>query len=613
MIPVLALSQTHGAPDNSASVDSSSQARAMGDTLESEPPIGFVALQLDTGTVDLSGYGSFADVIDALPAIFHFNGGSIGQLATASLFAAPSKETLLQYDDLILNDPLTGLCDLNLIPVEQIAQVKLLTDPKERFWGFQTLGQVIQIVPSDISNIPIRSRITYRTGYNNYDDFDAMLGIRFSPRTDFNCGGLLKSYGGLSTHGDYKAQKIRGRLVRKIGESGEIRYSFLFNRFDLEEYLPYDDSSSTIAVQPHQKDLRYDHALTFEGNAATNKFRVSLQHTRLYREFYDYHADIEELYEPDAIRFTSEWQGLVWRFRLMAGGHVFVNNIRSKEDEGFLLFEGREWTGARLGIGKIFDVEMLSKVIQRNGHSPVLTHAATFNYRPNERWRLQLLMSRNYDYPGPMELGYPVPVLAETWDQRPQKTLAVTALVGYDSPKLSIFGSVSDLRVEDRLVTSQSENGMDFVNLPLETRLGLSGSVHYRPSEWIGLWLKGLHYAAESLNSNYHLLDFPENYIASHVALSGRFFKDDLFATLHLGAKYFGQRRGYRLWTGEYNGEHMRLEKVVVPFVRVVFIIDNVKIFLSMQNLIGTEYEVLYGYPMPGRDFRWGLSWCLVD
>ena len=589
--------------------DSSTLVFQIPDTLFNETWEGFAALYLDTVAVVHSAYGSFADVIDALPIVFHLNHGSVGQLALAYLFSAPSNETLVQYGDLVLADPLTGLSDLNMVPVEQIAEVQLPTQPGERFWRYQTLGQTLRVIPHDISDFPARSRFTYRTGQHNYDDLDVMLGMRLSPKTDLNLGGLMKNYGVVTSQGEYKAQKIRGRLLRKIDERMEIRYSFLFNRFDLNEYVPCDKSSTTKPFRPHQKDLRYDHALTFE----KKNFKVSLQHTRLYREFYDYHADIDELYKPDALRLTAELLRPIASFRVVAGGQGFANFIRSKNNDDFTLIQGREWMGVGYPIRPDIDFELLLNSTQRSGFAPSLYPSITLSFHPNEILRFQLLTSQNIEYPGPMELGYPAPVLAESWAQRAMKSTSTTLLAEYDTPKLTVFSSASYRRIKDRLVVSQSEEGMGFFNHPLENRLGLSGIVRYRPKEWIGLWLKGMYNIADSKDENYHLLNLPQSYVASHLELSGRFFKDDLFATLRVGANYCGPRWSFPVWTGEYGGEHIRLDGVVVPYARAIFVIDNVTIFVSMQNLLVAEYEIVYGYPMPGREFRWGLSWSLVD
>ena len=259
------------------------------------------------------------------------------------------------------------------------------------------------------------------------------------------------------------------------------------------------------------------------------------------------------------------------------------------------------------------DFEVLLRASQRRGFYPALNPTAALHYRPADKWRLQILTSQSCEYPGPMELGYPMPVLAESWNQRAMKSTSATLLAEYDAPKLTLFTSASYQRVKDRLVMSQSEDGMDFVNHPLETRLGLCASVRFRPKEWIRMWLKGMHNIANSQDENYHLVNLPQTFVASHIEMSGRFFKGDLFAILRIGANYFAPRWSFPVWAGEYGSEHVRLDGVVVPYARLIFVIDNVTIFASMQNLLDADYKVLYGYPMPGQEFRWGLSWNLVD
>jgi len=615
-IPILLLTvactNAQTVQDNVSLSDSSLLVIDQPDTHISEPWDGFSSLRIDTSEIVNSGYGSLGDVINVFPNAFYLNRGSIGQMALTSLFSAPPNEAQLQYDDLILTDPLTGLSDLNLIPVEQIAEVRLPTLAKQVFWGYQSLGQTLQIIPRDISNLPVRSRIAYRTGDYNYDDIDVMLGMRLSPKTDLNLGGLVKNFDGLTSHEEYNAQKIRGRLARKIGSDSNVRYSFLFNRFDLDVHLPYNIASTTIPVRPHQKDLRYDHAITFE-KKSPNRLKIAFQHTRLYREYYDYRAEIEELYEPDVLRLSAEYSRPIRSFQFITGGQLYANFIRSKNVDNFATVQGLEWLGAAYKAKQNVEIELLLKSTQRSGFAPAVNPAATLRYNPTDRWRFQLITSQSTDYPGPMELCYPSPVLAKSWNQRPMKNSSATLLGEYSASKVSVFMSVSLGRIKDRLVTHQAQEGICFTNHPLETRIGISGAVRYQPADWLQFYFKGMYNTAQSSTDGYHLLNLPKGYITNYVDVSRRLFKGDLLTTLRLGVHYLGPRWSHSFWTGEYGGEHMKLQSILVPYARIIFLIDNVTIFFSMQNLLGTEYQLMYGYPMPGSEFRWGLNWNLVD
>ena len=70
-----------------------------------------------------SNYGSFADVFGRLPGAFFFNRGSVGQPAYGFLFSGNKSSFVLEYDGLVLNDPLTGRANLNLIPTESVGSM----------------------------------------------------------------------------------------------------------------------------------------------------------------------------------------------------------------------------------------------------------------------------------------------------------------------------------------------------------------------------------------------------------------------------------------------------------------------------------------------------------
>ncbi|MBN1998998.1 hypothetical protein JW935_15675, partial [candidate division KSB1 bacterium] len=100
-------------PDSTATTGADSLRTPPADTLgildmliKKEPVM--QRLSADSTLFQGSIYGSFADILDQMPAVFIFQRGSVGQLANGFLFSGIGSNFILDYDGLILNDPLTG-------------------------------------------------------------------------------------------------------------------------------------------------------------------------------------------------------------------------------------------------------------------------------------------------------------------------------------------------------------------------------------------------------------------------------------------------------------------------------------------------------------------------
>ena len=249
-----------------------------------------------------SNYGSFADVFGRLPGAFFFNRGSVGQPAYGFLFSGNKSSFVLEYDGLVLNDPLTGRANLNLIPTESVGSMNYGIAEK-RDNNFLPTGQTLRIKSCDMASLPIKSRVGYRTG-TGYDDNDVRLGIQASPKFKINAGGILKNYAGTTVHSKYRAQKVNVKLDRNLGDAWHLGYVFLMNKFDLDVPFAPGYVGPIELSQLHQKDVRYDHGFSI----VRSRFHSFFQLTNLHREFYGYrHTVVDQVHDVFRLRSTSEY------------------------------------------------------------------------------------------------------------------------------------------------------------------------------------------------------------------------------------------------------------------------------------------------------------------
>ncbi|MDA8427606.1 MAG: TonB-dependent receptor [Treponema sp.] len=107
-------------------------------------PAGSVTV-LSAADIARSGASTAAQALEAVPGVTVNSYGASGAQATISVGAAPSNQVLVIVDGIRLNDPLNGAPDLNQIPAASIAKIEVLQGGASAAYGADAVGGVIVI------------------------------------------------------------------------------------------------------------------------------------------------------------------------------------------------------------------------------------------------------------------------------------------------------------------------------------------------------------------------------------------------------------------------------------------------------------------------------------
>jgi hypothetical protein len=571
------------------------------------------SLSLDSTLIRGSDYGSFADVFDVLPGSFYFNRGSTGQPAFGSLFAGIGEKMALTYDGLELNDLLTGQADLNLVPTESVHTIDVLIAPQSRRDAFQPLGQTVQLSSYQLAQLPIRSRVAYRTGGNGYDDIDVRLGVQPTAKFAINLGGILKNYGGTTLHEKYRGQKVNLKLDRFINRSWSVHYVMLYNVFDL-------DSPPHSPVFPgylHHKDARFDHGITIKKD---HSLSILIQYSRLHREVYNPNrSTLSELHEADQFRLAGQWQRDIGLFQLSAGGQVkFVRLTKSDWGEhrndraGLFVNLSRHWQRFRWHAG--------GRLEKFENQKPSLQPELFCNYSLRDSSNVFLWLQRRSITPS-LQVLY----------ENDKFALGNTALlpeefndcgIGFEKTgkRLAFFTSLS-YSYQRRVISSvqqaemtQSLQPLLFQNFPRHSFASADLNLQLTVTSWLALAgkVKFIYQEKHDLSLRNVPALFSHCYLQVHKIL----FKKDLNMYLRLGFTCMDKRDGGWYLDALYapvGTVNETLDGFIIPYIQGIFHIKDATLFVSMQNAIGNKYQRMYGFSMPESQLRWGFVWNFIN
>jgi len=109
------------------------------------------------------------------------------------------------------------------------------------------------------------------------------------------------------------------------------------------------------------------------------------------------------------------------------------------------------------------------------------------------------------------------------------------------------------------------------------------------------------------------LYDQPQIMLTSYIQYTDSFFQNDLRPTLRLEGKFIGKRNSNVLHPYYYTPNFQELNPDYILNAHAILDFGSLKIFITMENILDYEYQLIYGYPMNERTLHYGLRWEFWD
>lgn len=216
--------------------------------------------QINIGQTPELNYRHLGDLAKTLPGIWFRDLGYNGNSANCRIQNAPLIQSAIYLNGFELKDPLTGLVDLRLVPVDMVSIVSGRSGDNV-YPGSHTITNPIFLNTNTLySNLPY-SKIVYRTGQNKFSDLDITFGQKFTPRFELISGVLLNNEGEASPD-VHHSQQIRSGIKWQPWNPVKFSYIILHNVFSSDVQYPVISPIDTVLMSsPTLKQQRVDHML----------------------------------------------------------------------------------------------------------------------------------------------------------------------------------------------------------------------------------------------------------------------------------------------------------------------------------------------------------------
>ncbi len=558
-----------------------------------------VLRMIDSTAIQRSGYGSAADLLAQVPGVFIFDRGSVGQLAAASLFSGSFRHLDATWDGLLLNDPVSGIVDWNLAPVEGIERIDAWAGPGGETAGLISPGHSLYVAGRDLAGSGLRSATAYRTGGNGYDDVDVRLGLKPTAHSALTAGAVLKNYGGTAADEKYRAQKVNLSVERRFGPQWRLRYLLMLNKMDRDE--PWSASAPQVPFL-HEKLDRYDHGLGLQAHRVT----VLWQYTDLYREFYHRPSPAaQQIQNAGRSRLLMQYGQRFGPVQWNSGGLWQHSRMEITGRSDGRRNDLEAWTQIGSPAGASWFWQAGIKVLRFGDEKIALLPQVQLARTLARGWNSRLWYGSHIASAG-LSGGYGMEsyVAGDRAFQQERSDLWAGALEKKgDAVRYFICVSYSS----DRMTLSSLQSQTAAFALDAN-RWAVDIGVEQKLNRCFSLYadLRQIRKGEEEP------LPQPAQQAWGCVQYANVFFAGDLDVRLRIGLNGWGERGENCLLPGT-RLPSTALSPVVVPYAHVGVKIKSVRLFFLLQNFAGIDYQLLPGYAMPKQQLRWGFVWDFFD
>ncbi|HRD01408.1 MAG TPA: TonB-dependent receptor [Candidatus Saccharicenans sp.] len=563
-----------------------------------------------------------------VPGIFFLQTGLSGGTGSVFIRGANSEHTLFMLDGFELNDPISPArsFNFNLFNLGLIDRIEVLRGPQSSLYGSDALAGVVNLISTE----PKKNQLELSGLYGSYKTFKGDLRLAQVKKNlfyllEFNSddsGGISQAssaYSGNNESDSYTQQSLAFKFKYRPGENFNLSWQAraLTARAELDAFGgPGGDDPNSV-----QKSTFFFNRLELDGFFFNHRWEQKLVlgfqagRRRNDNPADEFHPEIEEA------RYKSQFFKLDWQNNLyLTLNHLLIFGFEEKLEQGssnysylsswgdyqsdfprqsaslasfYLQDQWRPWSQLSLTSGVRFD--------HHQKFGPALTFRLAANYDWSEQQtRFKFTLGSGFKAPSLYELYAPPDNLGPIGNMslEPEKNLGWDAgleKIFFDHLTLSL--TYFETRFRNLI---QFYYGTGYQNVGQARTKGLELSIKTAPLKNLELTASWTHLQARDLDHQTDLLRRPKDTFYGNLNFSRKAVR------ISSEVYYLGQR--YDLDFSSYPNREVCLRSAfLVNFFVSYDLKSTTSFFIRGDNLLGTRYEMVYGYGSPGTTISTGF------
>jgi len=606
-------------------------------------------LAIDDSTMHFLDYESLGDLVSVMPGAFVFGLGSPGQFQGLTLQGLGARDIALLGGGTLLNNPSSGMYDLNLFSLEDIGRIEIVSGIRSFLYGLNSTGGTINLVNKSLKALHPNSHIRYSEDGYGYSVLDGMVSQNISRGLNITAGILHRTVDGRFLNTDGDAWSGRARLRYNLSGEVSLFGSEVYNQTRLDMNGGIDSTTQAADrfdrilakvrnTDSYEKVFRHDMQLGIATNFRADSSAINTL-TFYYSTNLREYRDEENRPTPNMTFLQqnqySRWYGLKLAERRLVND-VVIDAGAEIQHRRFLIGPPGEDGSTTLGreVGStdysafaksdVHFAEMLRASAYGRVESYFDQHE--FSFGADAAWNLSDWLelfggaSRSSRFPTAQEL-YGTPAAdSSTISGESERHLLVEGGLRSRPGRACAFELTAFRRtVENPIVVRQSNAPpvmptFEFYRGETQYLRGIDGSASLRFGSFL---LEGSAQYLEVLTGDNVGNEFPK-----WTGRGGAWFRDSLFRR-HLDLKAGFQGRFFSSFQGRGFDQLAQIDvptlnpetidmNGTVDFLLIAHI-GSAYVHLVWENLFDRQYIMRIFYPMPARNIRFGITWDFLD
>ncbi|MCH8018529.1 TonB-dependent receptor [candidate division KSB1 bacterium] len=556
-----------------------------------------------------------ADFVQVLPPVFPLDYGSLGQVSPLSFRGSTPQQTSIWLDALNLENPISGFVPTTVIPINVVEDFTVRGADSFAPFGFQSSGGILQVNSFKFDTKEPYSKVNYRAGSWGYSDLGIIFALPITKNVNFTFSGKRQGFDGFEVNRMHTGSRIFGRVSFQPHSKMELNYTVFLNKNEFEIPAPLLPAFVPLASGAKRKDKRFDQALSLKLGSLSEENKL-LNASLFFSTIQEQSIADSVAFKPRNMTFGTRIQQ-----QIIAGNHLFGFGGEFKTDD---------LSSPRLGdhtdkFGRVFiqdDFLLTDKwrlglqlnLDRKNDYPIGFNPAAFLYYEPTEINKIWVGIRRAQRYPSFVERFWPTSDFRGDPELSAERSSTFELGFSLNSDDVQVHAAAFVQQVDSWIGNTVLANLEDFgpVNSGKRTVLG-------HDFKFIWKYFKGgefgfvSSYVTVTEPGPSKRLQVPEISIYSYLDLGSPMFENYVYVNLRLIGRIFGERSGLTYENSPSLPSVVKLPEATVFDGQISFQFSDARLSISMENLFDKKYQMVPGFFMPPKTFRFGISWEFWD